>query len=622
VRPTDLQHVQVPEDPTLSPDGQHALVTVTRSERLYRQRSEIWRIPTDGSAPPQPITDGPRDTNPLYSPDGRLVACLRQDRGHPQIVVMDPDGGHPRQVTEDQFAVGDLTWHPDSKRLLYTARVRERSRPYDALRSQVFSISVDDPRDDHGPLQLTRAPRDHRSLAVSPDGGLVAYVSPAPPDGKRIDPVADLLVMPAEGGDPVRVTTDTSRAIVDGPAFSPDGRTLWFRGTQGPEWAAQPAALWRAQLGEGAAPERLTDLERWDTAAKRTSPRPLLVDAASVTTTVLDRGTVPLLRFPSDGGEPAVVLGGERTVRGYASAAGVTVAVVETATSPGEVVAVRDGQQAVVLTEFGRPLAEAVGPAGLRPLRELPGGTAPDGYPVHGWVIMPDGDGPHPVVLDIHGGPFAQDGHSFSAQKQVLAAAGFAVVQGNPRGSAGYGQRHGQIFRRAITRPLKDLTALLDAALADPELQLDKERVGVLGSSYGGTVAGRWIGETDRFAAAVSDRAVYDLPLMLETAPQGPSFVLGWRIGPDKANMKFESPTFVARRINTPLLMIVAEGDQNNPPEQALHMREAITRDDRNVPAEVLRHFPGEGHALARSGQLSYRVERLEAILGWFQRYL
>ena len=121
-------------------------------------------------------------------------------------------------------------------------------------------------------------------------------------------------------------------------------------------------------------------------------------------------------------------------------------------------------------------------------------------------MLKPAGTGPFPVVLMVHGGPFAHYGWTLFDEAQVYAGAGYAVVMGNPRGSAGYGESHG----RAIVGDFgnldsQDVFALLDAALEDPDL--DGDRVGVMGGSYGGFMTSWLVGHTDRFRAAISERA-------------------------------------------------------------------------------------------------------------------
>jgi dipeptidyl aminopeptidase/acylaminoacyl peptidase len=416
-------------------------------------------------------------------------------------------------------------------------------------------------------------------------------------------------VVPAEGGDPLRVTA--TDLVVGRPTFSPDGATIWFCGAP-IDLAGRTTGLWSVPADGSAPPSRLTDPERYDHDPASGAVLPLLVDEDAVTTVSLWRGAVPLLRFPVDGTEPRPLLDGHRQVQDYDARGGVVAAVVSDATSAGEVVVLRDGEETRV-TDFGAALARS---ASLRPMEELEA-TAPDGARVHGWVLKPPGPGPFPVILMVHGGPFAQYGWTLFDEAQVYVGAGYAVVMGNPRGSAGYGEAHG----RAIVGDFgnldaKDVLALLDAALADPEL--DGDRVGVMGGSYGGYMTAWLVAHSDRFRAAISERAANAFDSFEGSSDIGWLFVRHYN-GTDQERVLAQSPLTHVDRIRTPMLLIHSEHDWRCPVEQAQRLFVALKQ--RRVEVELLL-FPGEGHELSRSGLPSHRIARFEAILDWWGRHL
>jgi dipeptidyl aminopeptidase/acylaminoacyl peptidase len=396
------------------------------------------------------------------------------------------------------------------------------------------------------------------------------------------------------------------------PAYAPDGATIWFVAAEA-DLAGRPTMLWSVPADGSGKPERLTDPERFDhDPSFGGGVLPLLVDDEAVTTISLNRGAIRLLRFPVGGGEPAELLGGRRSVHDYDAAGGVVAAVVSHDLSAGEVVVLRDGQERT-LTDFGAPLARS---ASLRPMEELEA-AAPDGTPVHGWVIKPAGTGPFPVVLMVHGGPFAHYGWTLFDEAQVYAGAGYAVLMGNPRGSAGYGESHG----RAIVGDFgnldsQDVLALLDAALEDPDL--DGDRVGVMGGSYGGFMTSWLVGHTDRFRAAISERACNAFDSFEGASDIGWFFVPMYN-GTDRERVLAQSPLTYAERIRTPMLLIHSEQDWRCPIEQVQRLFVALKQ--RKVEVELLL-FPGEGHELTRSGLPSHRVARFEAVLDWWQRHL
>jgi dipeptidyl aminopeptidase/acylaminoacyl peptidase len=649
--PGDLAHLRIPSAPTLTPDGRLVAVAVGRIDLEANQyRAELWVMPTDGSAPPRRFTSGRRDVRPRFSPDGRWLAFLRAgDDDKPQLHVMAVDGGEPRRLAEHPLGVEGFAWSPDSTRIAYVARVPEEGRygtdkdvppekepprritgfqyrvdnvgfTFDR-RPQVFV--VDALAEDAEPVQVTRGDYDHGDPAWSPDGASVVFVS-ARHETRDEDAVSDVFVAPAAGGDAVRVTaTDLATGR---PAFSPDGATIWFVASE-PDLAGRPTMLWSVPADGSGKPERLTDPERFDhDPAFGAGILPLLVDDEAVTTITLDRGAIRLLRFPVDGGEPTELLGGRRTVHDYAAAGGVVAAVVSDPLSAGEVVVLEDGPEGSgepqggapvsrerTLTDFGASLARN---ASLRPMEELEA-TAPDGTGVHGWVLKPAGTGPFPVVLMVHGGPFAHYGWTLFDEAQVYVGDGYAVVMGNPRGSAGYGQAHGRsIVGDFGNLDSQDVLALLDAALEDPDL--DGDRVGVMGGSYGGFMTTWLVGHTDRFRAAISERACNAFDSFEGSSDIGWFFVPHYN-GTDPERVAAQSPLTHVDRIRTPMLLIHSEQDWRCPIEQAQRLFVALKQ--RKVEVELLL-FPGEGHELTRSGLPSHRVARFEAVLEWWRRHL
>jgi dipeptidyl aminopeptidase/acylaminoacyl peptidase len=637
MQPADLAHLRTPSAPTLSADGRLLVVAVGRIDlEADEYRSDLWLLPADGSASPRRFTSGRRDLQPRFSPDGRQIAFLRAgENDKPQLHVMAIDGGEPRRVGEPPLGVEAFAWSPDSTRIAYTARVPEQGRygtdkdvppekePPRRITTFQYRLDnlgftfdrrphvfvVDALADGAEPVQVTRGDYDHGNPAWSPDGRSLAFVS-ARHETRDEDAISDVFVAPASGGDAVRVTTGD--LAVSRPAFSPDGATLWFCGTD-PDLVGSPAVLWSAPADGSAKPERLTDPERFDhEPAFGAGLLPLLVDEQAVTTVSLRRGAVGLYRFPVDGGEPEQLIGGQRTVHDYDVAGGVIAAVVSDPTSAGEVVVLAGGRERT-LSDFGALLARS---ASLRPMQELEA-TAPDGVGVHGWVLKPAGTGPFPVVLMVHGGPFAHYGWTLFDEAQVYAGAGYAVVMGNPRGSAGYGESHG----RAIVGDFgnldaKDVLALLDAAVEDPDL--DGDRVGVMGGSYGGFMTTWLVAHDDRFRAAISERACNAFDSFEGSSDIGWFFVQKYN-GTDPERVAAQSPLTHVDGIRTPMLLIHSEQDWRCPVEQVQRLFVALKQ--RKVEVELLL-FPGEGHELTRSGLPSHRVARFEAVLDWWQRHL
>jgi dipeptidyl aminopeptidase/acylaminoacyl peptidase len=632
MKPADIAHLHSIGAPTLSPDGRRAVFAVTRpdlEEDAYL--GSLWSVPTDGSAPPAQLTRGTRDSGPVFSPDGRWIAFLRPDDDkRPQIHVLPADGGEAWKVTSHPLGAGTPRWSPDSTRIAYTARVPEPDRYVDRepgkepprritqlkyrlddlgftndRRTHVFVSAPLDPSGRTGePVRVTRGDFEHRAVSWRPDGAELVFAASRHAT-RDTDLVQDLWACaPEEGAEPRRVTAgDLDAGQSD---FSEDGATVYFLGDElGPElddFVGQTSALWSVPADASAAPVRLTPAQNPRMAGgPRVTGRGLLGLAEN-------RGAVDLVLVPFAGGEPETLVGGRVQVQSFDSAGGVTVAVVADGRSSGELVLVGDGGTRA-LTEF----AGALDPL---PMTELTARTA-DGYPVHGWVTVPEGEGPHPVVLMIHGGPFAQYGHQLFDETQVYAAAGYAVVMCNPRGSSGYGHEHGRAVIGSVgATTATDVLAFLDAALEDE--RLDSSRVGVMGGSHGGFMT-TWIAahHGERFRAAISERAVNAIESFHGSSDIG-SFFPGPLYGPPET-WAGESPLTYADQISLPFLIIHSEEDWRCPLEQAQRLFVALKL--RGLETEMLL-FPAEGHELTRSGLPSHRVARFEAVLDWWQRHL
>ncbi len=633
MRPEDLALLNVPGSVTLH--GDLLLVDVARPDpEADTYRGSLWRVPEDG--PPVRFTFGERDSAPRVSPDGARVAFLRADDDDaPQVYVMPTGGGEARPVTDLPLGAGVPVWAPDSRRIAFVARVAEPGR-YGT--EEGVSASAEAPRRITGlryrtegvgfvvdrrqslfvvnaladvpkPVRLTEGPYEVDSPGWTPDGEHVLVSAPRDLDGESLH--TDVYAVPSGGGAPILAVRSDGSA--EHPVALPDGDVLYL-GTEfsGIDAIAHNVGLYRAPLrigdgdGAGATGTRLTEEESVDC-----EPLPPVPREDGVLVAVRTRGAIELRLVPSGAdGTPleklVPVLGERARVKAFTTCGERIVAVLSTPVSPGEVVT-PDGP----LTDFAGSLP------GMRPLREITAVSA-DGYPVHGWLALPEGDGPHPVLLNVHGGPFHQHGWSFLDETQVYAGAGYAVVLPNPRGSCGYGQAHGRSVIGALgTVDADDVLALLDAALADPAC--DAGRVGVMGGSYGGFMTS-WLAARhgDRFRAAWSERAVNAWDSFTGSSDIGWFFAEAY-CGPDPEAQRAMSPLYQADRITLPFAVVHSEDDLRCPVEQAQRMFVALRRN--GAPAELLL-FPSGGHELTRGGRPRHRVQRFEAVLEWWSRHL
>lgn len=642
MRPEDLALIQVPGVPALHGDLLLAAFTTPDPVR-DRYTGSIWRIALDGSGRTR-WTEGEQDTCPVISPDGSRVAFLRTIDGKAQLYVMPARGGEPRKLTDLPLGVAEPAFAPDSRRIAFVARTPEPGRygtpleeggeapkpeaeaprlitRFDYRSDNVgfvgdrrYRLFVVDADTDDGPVELTDGRCDVQEPRWTPDGRHVVVITPRDL-GVRETHHSDLCAIPASGGDAILLGHCPGAAY--GLGIAEDG-TILFTSAAFERYQDEPrnSGLWSLplNLSTPGEPRRLTEEETVSVVASGCAT---VVHNGSALTVVNHCGTVRLVAVPLDAdaaplADLPVLAGADGTVGAFTAQGGRAVAVVSTADNPGEVVLL-DGAAPTTLTDVGAALKAT----GLSRLVEIDT-TAPDGYPVHGFVVLPEGHGPHPVLLHVHGGPFAQHVRGFFDEAQVYASAGYAVLLGNPRGSAGYGQEHGRAVAKAIgTVDVDDLLALLDAVLARPDC--DETRVGVMGGSYGGFMTG-WLAShhPDRFVAAWSERAVNSWESLYGTSDIGWYFTEIY-LGTDLDELRARSPLTHAGKITMPFMVVHSEQDWRCPLEQAERMYVALRA---NGTETQLLLFPGEGHELSRSGRPRHRVQRLRAVLDWWAKWL
>lgn len=244
--------------------------------------------------------------------------------------------------------------------------------------------------------------------------------------------------------------------------------------------------------------------------------------------------------------------------------------------------------------------------------------------PIQSWVIRPidyEPEKKYPAILTIHGGPRLTYGTSFTHEMQLWAANGYFVIYCNPRGSEGRGNPFADIRGRFGTIDYEDIMAVLDNALAHyPDI--DPNRLGVGGGSYGGFMTNWIIGHTDRFKAACSQRSIANWTGFEGTADIGYYFSKGQTGAShtvDHALQWKQSPLKYLDKAVTPTLFLHGDEDYRCWQLEAYQMFASLKL--HGVPARLCL-FQGENHELSRSGRPKQRIKRLEEMLAWYDRYL
>jgi dipeptidyl aminopeptidase/acylaminoacyl peptidase len=486
----------------------------------------------------------------------------------------------------------------------------------------------------------------------SPDGRWILFASDrlvptgsphaGPPPGHPMDRPTRLWLVSAR--DAVAAEPLTPPVAVMAATWAPDGQAIAWLGNPEPAAPGRAARLWITDVPSGTTRQVPLAVPAPGAAVRSDDPRGM--GDATLTWTADDRlwlrwadgGASHLGWVDPASGHVEPVITGERAVLAFdVSADGRTVAhITATADDPGDlVVCAADGSDPRTVTDANPWLREVA----LGRTRRFTA-AGPDRLPLEGWVIEPpadarragagsDGPTPAPVVLSVHGGPHYPIGWRFSFESHRLAARGQAVVNGNARGSTGYGDHHATAIHRDWGgKDLGDTLALLDAALAtagaDPgAVPLDPDRVAITGVSYGGYLTTWAIGQRpDRFRAAIAENPVTNLVSAFGAAESDGGFwidELGGAPWEHPALYAARSPLTHAARIRTPLLLLHAEEDHNCPVGQSEELYSALTR--LGHPVRFLR-ARGLGHLMNFTGGGRFRLARAAAIDDWLDRHL
>ena len=644
--PDDVFRFHSVADPRISADGRRIVATLTRRDIATDTRISHLIETTDRATwTDLPGTEGV--TLARLSPDGRRIALIRRAHGRSVIVVHD---GTARVVHEADTPVRELAWSPDGTQIAFQQRIDAPLPDWLGLPTPPGGAQWADP-----PRHTDRLLYRHDAMGELPESVFHIFVLPS--DGSA--PAQRLTHGPWHNGFP--------HHIPPGLVFSPDGAHLLIAATQRPDWDTSPGETDIHAIGvaDGAV-RRLTEIP-----GQTAHPTPSPDGRMLAFTAIVERGVSHHLRrlyvMPSEGGPAREILpgldrsigaiawagdglvvgyedGGEGVIarvtldgaitvaardagagqiempyggHGFSTAQDGTIAYVRTAIDqPSDVGLLALGHAAETLTDVNQALAAEVAFHTAERFRVFGG----EDRQVECWLLRPPGPGPHPLVLEIHGGPFAQYGARFSIKHQAIAAAGYAVLFANPAGSTGYGAAFADALHDRFPGPdYDDLMAAVDTVATRPEI--DADRLFITGVSGGGVLTLWAITHTHRFRAAVAIKPVVDWKSWVLSADIGASVGRRWMGGalpweaPDKYRAR--SPLTHAPHARTPTLLMAGEADSRTPLHETLQMYGALRL--AGVDAHLLR-FPGASHS---SGAMrpSLFASEIAATIGWFDRF-
>jgi dipeptidyl aminopeptidase/acylaminoacyl peptidase len=662
----DLVRLRIPGQVQISPDGRR-VVYVERLASLEQNRYFHRLVVADAvTGATQVLTAGEHsDTSPCWTPDSRAIVFVSDRDSQDNLWRIGADGGKPERLTDLEGRVRAPRLSPNGRTVAFlhaprtaaqrtleagrhyagpqTRRLTQLSYKHDGLGfvdgawMHLWLLDLGSGRT----RRLSSGACHDSQHAWSPNSRQLAFVSNRIPRADLHVRTSDIFVVAVAGGRPRQLTR--ARGPKYAPAWSPDGRHIAYVGHHSWPDTVENLHVWVVPSRGGRVQDLLSaadlmcanlvigDLREID--EDGTHPPAWAADGKRVFFLASRAGSVDVFEVPVAGGTPVARTHGQHEIAELSqSADGKRWALLRfDATHPGEVLVLDVGRTARAQARPGRTarLGPGLGAAVLCSTRLGTGAQTPrefrirsqDGHDIHGWTLYARGSARRaPAVLLVHGGPYAMYGWTFFHEIQMLAAAGYHVFYANIRGSAGYGRE----FLRALAgrwgfADFRDLTTVADWVESRPWVARD--RIGIAGVAYGGTLTNWTIGHTGRFRCAVSTQSVTDFVSMYGTSSLGWSLQPEFEAPPWDAHERYwrTSPLAFAPHMRTPLLLLHADADDRCPVSQAEELFVALQVLGRDV--ELVR-FAGEGHALLKSGRPHNRLERLRCVLDWFERKL
>ena len=647
----DVFELEYATNPAIHPAGQQVVYQrVAADIRTDRFRSSLWTIDlTRGTHRPLIQGDGSY-TNPTWSPDGSRLVFVAREGGRSTLRVFFTDTRQIATLADVPRSPSNVTFAPDGATLAFGMFVPAKgeagaippaslpAKPEGASWAPAVTV-IDDVqyRADgagylkRGATHLFTVPVDGgtpRQITVGPDdhGGPYAWL-----DGNAIvlsaNPVPDAEYAPSESAlYRIDLATRELTKLTDrvgpesSPALAQGGEALCFTGYLDRKLGYHNRHLECVDIDGSDMRDVTAELDRsiggFDVAP----------DSGRIWFTYDDYGITKLARIDERGRIEVVQehVGGTTLGRPYASGAfdvgpgGLYAVTITDATRPGDLVVAR-GSERLFTTRLNEDLlAHKPLPGAKRVVTRGPGNLE-----VEGWLVRPSTeaktiDGKAPLVLEIHGGPFANYGPRFSAEVQLYAAAGYAVLYTNPRGSTSYGADFAnEIHHNYPSQDYDDLMALVDAAIGQGGI--DSDRLFVTGGSGGGVLTAWTVGKTDRFAAAVVAKPVINWASFVLTADAYPFFTQYWfSAQPWEDPMQYwkRSPLSLVGNVTTPTMLLTGEVDFRTPISESEQYYQALKL--RKVPTRLVR-IPEASHGIA--ARPSHLLAKIAEIVRWFEQH-
>lgn len=640
--------IEYANDPQISPDGK-TIVYVRHSmdRQTDTDRGDLWILDVaSGSHRPLLIGGAPKG-GPRWSPDGTRLLYSTATDDRPDLRVYFMDSRESYSLGQFYEGPSNAVWSPDGKTIAFTmfepddapsfakpmkapegAKWADPVRVFDDMTfrfdgqgylkdgtQRVYTISAEG----GSPRKVTSGDADLGSPAWLTNDTLLVVGNTD--DGRDLDPIESEIYR-LQLSD-LSMTPMTTRDGPDyAPSVSPDGKTIAYLGHDDNVKSYEQTHLYLMDSDGSNQRQIAVDTDRAFTTPKWSG------DSKTVYSLVENMGVLDVLATDMKGSTSSVAtgIGGTSIGRPYGDGA-FSVSTTRKPTfaytagfadKPAEIAVKQNINDARVLTDLNGDVLPYLE---MATLEEIKVASSVDGREIEAWVALPPdfkADGSFPLILEIHGGPFAMYGPFFASEIQRYAAEGYVTVYVNPRGSTGYGEEFAQLIDQAYPGDdYKDLMDVVDSLVAR-QYASDK-RLFITGGSGGGILTAWTVGKTQRFAAAATVKPVINWMTMALAADIGQFVRRHWiRADPwtdPDAFLKF-SPIMLMDNVVTPTLVMVGEEDWRTPTWEAEQFYTALKM--KEVDTALIR-VPGSSHYIA--ARPSRLIAKTDNIMGWFAKY-
>ncbi|MDN3204120.1 S9 family peptidase [Algoriphagus sediminis] len=643
----DLFDLEMVSDPQISPDGSKIVyVRMFKDIMTDRDYGNLWIVNSDGTQN-RPLTQGnQRDYAPRWSNDGSKLAYLsNQQDDKTKLFVHHFDMNADIALTNSATPPSAVSWSPDDTQLAFTQFVKGTpsnklnipSKPAGAdwNDAPIYIDRLNYRGDGAGYLpvgnrhiftiglsggtarQRTFDDQNYGSPIWSTDGQSLFFSANLHEDNELNPANSEIYQLDLNDGS---VTALTDRFGPDSnPTLSPDGSMIAYTGYDDTFQGYTVTRLY-VMNSDGSGMKNLTEeLDRsvgnpqWESSGK------------AIYFQYDDQGDTKVGHVTLNGKTKTVVegLGGLDLGRPY-NAGTFTMAengniayTLGGGDHPADLAAFVNGNT----TRITNLNEDVFSYRNIGSVEELWWKSSYDDRDIQGWIVTPPNFDPnkkYPFILEIHGGPFAMYGPSFSYEIQAYASAGYVVLYTNPRGSTGYGQEFGNLIHHDYpNHDYEDLMSGVDAVIAKG--YVDEENLFVTGGSGGGVLTAWIVGKTDRFKAAVVAKPVINWTSFVLHADGAAFFSKYWfgaKPWEDIENYWRRSPLSLVGNVTTPTMLLTGEKDFRTPISESEQYYTALKLE--GVEAAMVR-IPNASHGLVN--RPSMLMSKSASILSWFNYY-